>query len=91
MNPLSNSFATFATTGVTSFQILPIFWKAVGILERINLKVIATTCDGASPNRKFLRLHKTLDGNPEKGVVYRTINLLSKDKRYIFLLLMCHI
>ena len=40
VNPLSYSFSTFTTTGVTSFQIMPIFWKAVGILERINLKVI---------------------------------------------------
>ena len=84
VNPLSYSFATFATTGVTSFQILPSFWQAVGILERINLKVIAATCDGASPNRKFFRMHKGLDDNPEKGVVYRTKNLVSKEKRYIY-------
>ena len=53
VNPLSYSFATYATTGITSFQIFPSFWKAVSLLESINLKVIATTADGASPNRKF--------------------------------------
>ena len=38
VNPLSYSFATFATTGITSYQIFPLFWKAVNILENINLK-----------------------------------------------------
>ena len=37
-NPLSYSFATFATTGITSYQIFPLLWKAVNILENINLK-----------------------------------------------------
>ena len=31
-----------------------------------NLWVIATTSDGASPNRRFFRLHKGLDGDHEK-------------------------
>ena len=38
VNPLSHSFATFATTGITSYQIFPLFWKAVNKLENINLK-----------------------------------------------------
>ena len=40
VNPLSYSFATFATDGITAFQIMPIFWQTVKYLERINLKVI---------------------------------------------------
>jgi len=32
-NPLSYSFATFATKGVSSFQIYPLFWRAVFLLE----------------------------------------------------------
>ena len=38
VNPLSYSFATFADTGITSYQIFPLFWKAENILENINLK-----------------------------------------------------
>ena len=38
VNPLSYSFATFTTTDITSYQIFPLFWKAVNILENINLK-----------------------------------------------------
>ena len=43
VSPLSYSFAKFATNGVTAFQIMPLFWKAVRSLEKINLKVIAAT------------------------------------------------
>ena len=49
VNPLSYSLATFATTGVKSFQIMPIFWKAVLYLEKFDLKVVSCTADGASP------------------------------------------
>ena len=84
VNPLSFSLATFATTGATSYQIFPIFWKAVNILENINLKVIAATADGASSNRKFFRMHKALDGDSQENVVYRAKNLFSKDERYIY-------
>lgn len=41
---LKFSLAYFATSGVTSYQLMPIFWEAVGILETTcNLWVIATT------------------------------------------------
>ena len=58
VNPLSFSLANFATSGITAFQLFPIFWSAVAILEiTCNLKVIAAVADGASPNRKFFRMH----------------------------------
>ena len=66
VNPLSISLATFATTAVSSFQLMPIFWTAIRYLEKINLKVISATADGASPNRKFLRIHKFMDGDAGK-------------------------
>ena len=81
---LKFSFCYFATNNITSYQILPLFWEAVFILERTcNLWVIATTSDGASPNRRFFRLHKGLDGDHDKEVCYRTINLFAKH-RYIY-------
>ena len=84
VNPLSYSFTTFATTGANSYQIFTLFWKAVSLLENINLKVIAVTADGASPNRKFFRMHKQIDGGSDQTVVYRTKNLCSKDERFIY-------
>ena len=60
-NPLSYSFATFATNTLTSYQLYPVFRKAVSVLEMTcNLKVIATVADGASKNRKFCRIHKVI-------------------------------
>ena len=37
VNPLSYSFSTFATDGITAYQVMPIFWQAVKYLEKINL------------------------------------------------------
>ena len=85
VNPLSFSFASFATAGITSYQIMPIFWKAVLYLEQINLHVIAATADGASPNRKFFRMHKDLQGNSQiLDVVYRARNIYAAEIRYIY-------
>ena len=70
--------AYFATTGVTAAQMMPLFWEAVAILETsYNLWVIAATSDGASPNRRFYRLHKLLDEDADTDVCYRTVNLFA--------------
>jgi len=79
INPLSFSFATFATKGVTSFQIFPLFWKAVCLLEMsCNLRVVAATSDGASPNRTFFKMHKGFVSGDI--VVYRTPNIYAEDE-----------
>ena len=81
---LKFSLAYFATSGVTSIQLLPIFWEAVCILESSrNLWVIAATSDGASPNRSFYRMHKALGGDSGKEVCYRTINFCAPH-RFIY-------
>ena len=74
----------FATTGATAAQLMPLFWEAVCHLEtRCNLWVIATTSDGAAPNRRFYRLHAELDGDGAKDVCYRTINIYAPH-RFIY-------
>lgn len=81
---LKFSLAYFATSGVTSIQLLPIFWEAVCVLESsCNLWVIAATSDGASPNRSFYCMHKALDGDSGKDVCYRTINFYAP-QRFIY-------
>ena len=71
----------FATEGALSFQIYPLFWKAVGLLEMsCNLKVIGAVCDGASPNRKFIKMHSKIDGSGQKDVTYRTIYLYDRSR-----------
>ena len=70
--------AHFATTGVTSAQLMPLFWEAVCILETsCNLWVIAAASDGASPNRRFYRLHKPLDGDAGTDVCFRAVNIFA--------------
>ena len=81
---LKFSFSYFATKAVITFQISPIFWEVVFILEKTcNLWVIAATSDGASTNKRFYRMHKDLDGNSQLDVCYRTINLHAKN-RFIY-------
>ena len=81
---LKLAMANFGTTGITSYQLVPIFWKAVAVLElTCNLWVIATTSDGASPNRKFYRIHFGLNGGSDKDVNYRVRNLFALD-RFIY-------
>ncbi len=76
--------AHFATDGATAAQIMALFWEAVSILElTCNLWVIAAAADGASPNRKFFRLHSQLDGDCGKDVVHRAINIYDPS-RYIY-------
>ena len=59
--------------------MFPLLRKAISICEKSSLKVIAVTCNGASPNRKLFRMHCHLtqddDMNPETDVTYRTRNL----------------
>ena len=67
----------FSTENVTSYQLMPLFWKAVSILELgCNLWVCAAVSDGASPSRKLYALHAGLVRNEFNGdIVYRTVNL----------------
>uniref|UniRef100_A0A7M5VEW6 THAP-type domain-containing protein n=1 Tax=Clytia hemisphaerica TaxID=252671 RepID=A0A7M5VEW6_9CNID len=84
MNPLSFSFATFATDTASSAQIYSLFWKCVSILEiSCQLKVIATVADGASTNRRFAKMNRDQDDVKCSEVVYRTINVYAPE-RYIY-------
>ena len=83
---LKFGLAHFATSGITAAQLMPIFWEAVCILETTcNLWVIAATSDGASPNRRFYRLHSDLDGITDSDVCYRTVNLFAPHRFIYFL------
>ena len=89
INPLKFSLANFATSNATSVQMFPLFWKAVGILEEnCKLKVVGVTSDGASANRSMYRMHLNMtreeDVNVDVDVVYRTLNDLADEKRYIY-------
>jgi len=85
---LSYPFGHYASEGFTSDQLYPCILEAIDIIESIGLHVRALTADGASPNRKFFRIHKFNDGGNvgEHGVVYWTWNLccLFKETRMLY-------
>ena len=62
------------------------FWSSMSILElTYQLKVIATFSDGATPNRKFYRIHTFIDPliGDVKNVTYKTVNIFNPE-RYIY-------
>ena len=63
---------------------MPIFWEADLYLEKCGLKVVSCTADGASPNRNFFRVHKALECDAGKYVVYRAKNIYVKENRFIY-------
>ena len=53
-NDLKHIIAYFFTGNVTSFQLMPLFWRTVAVLEAsLNLHVCAAVNDGASPTESF--------------------------------------
>ena len=87
VNPMKFNLANFGTTSASSFQLFPLFWKAVSILElQCNLKVISVTCDGASANRRFFKIHQHLNEevSSTSGVVHKVKNMFAMDDRFIY-------
>ena len=70
-------YAHFGTQEVTAELLFPIVWECIRRLEASGLKVIFVTADGASPNRKFFRMHRAV-GDKSK-YVYKTCNPYSKE------------
>lgn len=72
--------AYFGTQGVTADFLYPIVWEAVYLLEADGFKALCITADGASPNRKFFRMHKT----PDLSIPHKTKNPYAKDERWVY-------
>lgn len=72
-------YAQFSTNGASADTLFPIVWEAVQRIEACTLNVIAFTCDGASPNRKFFKMHRK-----GKELAYKTTNPYSDDNREIY-------
>ena len=79
---LEQPYAHFHTAGTTGQELYPIVWEGVQQLEVLGFIVICISCDGASPNCKFFKMH----GNYglKDGVIYKAINRYSEDKRDIY-------
>ncbi|CAB4032834.1 Hypothetical predicted protein, partial [Paramuricea clavata] len=82
---MKHIIAYYFTGNVTSYQLMPIFWKVVSTLElSLDLWVIGLVNDGASPNRKLFNFHSTLAGEDECDVVYKTLNLFAPSRFVYF-------
>ena len=75
-----------SSCGFDSAQLLPVLWHATGILEMAGFKVNAMVSDGASPNRKFHRLHQVVDGSNQSNdvVIYWVWNHYDKSRKIYF-------
>ena len=78
--------AYFLTQTVVSYQLAPLFWRAVAILElNCNLHVIATSSDGMSANRKFYQLHKYVMGEKKASkILNHSMNLFASQRSIWF-------
>lgn len=72
------TFAHFPTKSLTCDVIFPLAWNAVAFVESIGLKVRCFVCDGASPNRKFYKMHLK---KGDKSLPYFAINLCATDRK----------
>lgn len=71
-------YAHFAIQGVTADYLYPIMWEAIRVLEADSVNVLCITADGASPNRKFFRMHKDLN------VPHKTKNPYAKEDSCVY-------
>jgi hypothetical protein len=82
---LKHIIAYFFTGNVTSFQLMPLFWGTVAVLEvSPKLCVCAAVNDGASPNQKLFRLHSKLAKDVNCDVVYKTPNIYAPSRFILF-------
>lgn len=58
------------------------FWETVYHLERLGLQVLAATADGASTNRRLMKIHKLRQKRGE--ITYKVVNPYAAEKRYIY-------
>ncbi len=75
-------YAQFPCCDLTEEEMFIPFWEAVRRLETIGLKVLAATFDGASPNRRLVKIHAL--GSQKSGVPYKVLNPYALEERYLF-------
>lgn len=75
---LNYPYAQFACANLSGEQLFDPVWQAVSRLERIGFSVLALTSDGASPNRRFSKLH-----GKDSEMTYKVRNPYAND-RYLY-------
>ena len=74
-------YAQFACCTITGELLMDPVWEAISRLERQGIRVMSLTCDGASSNRRFEKLHT----KGKRGLVYKVPNVFALDKpRFLY-------
>ena len=80
LSDLEFPYASFPCTSLSGDQLYSLVWGCIRRLEACGFKVLALTCDGASANRNFLKLHKS----SKEDMVYKTVNPYADEDRPVF-------
>ena len=80
LSSLQYPYVQFACRSVTGEQLFDLFWEAVYRLERMGLRVLAATADGASTNRRLFSLHRQKRGE----LTYKVHNPYASDIRFLY-------
>ncbi|XP_071810703.1 uncharacterized protein [Apostichopus japonicus] len=73
--------AYFATCELKGDDLFPIVWQCIRHLELFSIRVRAIIADGASPNKKFFKLHETVT---DDGLTFYTQNPFRERERIYF-------
>ena len=76
-------YAQFPSVKLSGDQIFDPFWEAVYRIERCGLKVVGATFDGASPNRRFVKLHGITQPT-NTTVLHKVLNPYADGSRMLF-------
>ena len=78
---LKYPYAQYPATSTKGADLFPLFRKVLSCLTRLEIHVMAVTCDGASDNRRLFSLH-----GKARSLTYKTVNVYSKanDAVYFF-------
>ena len=78
---LNFPYAQFSCANITGDLLVDPVWETISRLERQGIRVLALTCDGASPNRRLWKLHGT------KGeITYKIDNIYADPVRPLYLI-----
>ena len=73
-------YCQFPAASTKGADLFPIFRQVLFRLSRLGICVVATTCDGASDNRRLFSLHDRLN-----KMVYKTTNVYSQHNDPVFI------
>ncbi|KAK3908837.1 Transposable element P transposase [Frankliniella fusca] len=82
-NSLQGVVGVYTTGGnFTAGQVYTRTWNIIYRMESQGMKVLCLTCDGASVNKKFFKMHTNLD--PTSKFIYKTHNMACGEDRPLF-------